>query len=75
MTKFGIGQAVKRTEDQRLLTGTGKYVGDVNLPGQAHAYVLRSPEAHADIVRIDSSAAKKMPGVVAVLTEIGRAHV
>ena len=68
MTKFGIGQAVKRTEDQRLLTGTGKYVGDVNLPGQAHAYVLRSPEAHADIVRIDSSAAKKMPGVVAVLT-------
>jgi len=68
MTKFGIGQAVKRTEDQRLLTGTGKYVGDVNLPGQAHAYVLRSPEAHADIVRIDPSAAKKMPGVVAVLT-------
>ncbi|MBL8687938.1 MAG: xanthine dehydrogenase family protein molybdopterin-binding subunit [Rhodospirillaceae bacterium] len=68
MTKFGIGQAVKRTEDQRLLTGTGKYVGDVNLPGQAHAYVLRSPEAHADIGRIDSSAAKKMPGVVAVLT-------
>ena len=68
MTKFGIGQAVKRTEDQRLLTGTGRYVGDVNLPGQAHAHVLRSPEAHADIVRIDSSAAKKMPGVVAVLT-------
>ena len=68
MTKFGIGQAVKRTEDQRLLTGTGKYVGDVNLPGQAHAYILRSPEAHADIVRIDAAAAKKMPGVLAVLT-------
>ena len=68
MTKFGIGQAVKRTEDQRLLTGTGRYVGDVNLPGQAHAHVLRSPEAHADIVRIDASAARKMPGVVAVLT-------
>ncbi|MBM3547347.1 MAG: xanthine dehydrogenase family protein molybdopterin-binding subunit [Alphaproteobacteria bacterium] len=68
MTKFGIGQAVKRVEDQRLLTGTGKFVGDVNLPGQAHAYVLRSPEAHAEIVKIETSAAKEMPGVLAVLT-------
>jgi carbon-monoxide dehydrogenase large subunit len=68
MTKFGIGQAVKRTEDQRLLTGTGKFVGDVNLPGQAHAHVLRSPEAHAEIEKIDAGAAKKMPGVLAVLT-------
>jgi aerobic carbon-monoxide dehydrogenase large subunit len=68
MTKFGIGQAVKRTEDQRLLTGTGKFVADVDLPGQAHAYVLRSPEAHAEILRIDAAAARTMPGVVAVLT-------
>ena len=68
MTKFGIGQAVKRTEDQRLLTGTGKFVGDVDLPGQAHAYVLRSPEAHAEIGKVDTAAAKKMPGVLAVLT-------
>ncbi len=68
MAKFGIGQAVKRTEDQRLLTGTGKFIGDVNLPGQAHAYVLRSPEAHAEIQKIDAKAAKALPGVLAVLT-------
>ena len=68
MAKFGIGQAVRRTEDQRLLTGTGKFVGDVDLPGQAHAYVLRSPEAHAEIQKIDAADARKMPGVLAVLT-------
>ena len=68
MAKGGIGQAVKRTEDQRLLTGTGKFVGDVNLPGQAHAYVLRSPEAHAEIQKIDAADARKRPGVLAVLT-------
>jgi carbon-monoxide dehydrogenase large subunit len=68
MTKFGIGQAVRRTEDHRLLTGTGRYVGDVDIPGQTHAHVLRSPEAHADIARIDTAAAARMPGVLAVLT-------
>ncbi|MSP50080.1 MAG: xanthine dehydrogenase family protein molybdopterin-binding subunit [Alphaproteobacteria bacterium] len=68
MNKFGIGQAVRRTEDQRLLTGTGKFVGDVNLPGQAHAHVLRSPESHAEILKIETAAAKKLPGVLAVLT-------
>jgi len=51
--KFGIGQAVPRTEDLRLLTGRGRYLEDINLPGQAHAAVLRSPHAHARIAAID----------------------
>ena len=47
MSKFGIGQPVRRVEDQRLITGEGRYTDDINLPGQAHGYVLRSPTAHA----------------------------
>ena len=66
--KFGIGQAVPRTEDLRLLTGRGRYLEDINLPGQAHAAVLRSPHAHARIAAIDVSEAASMPGVIAVLT-------
>jgi len=63
-----IGQAVKRKEDFRFLTGGGNYTDDINRPRQTHAYILRSPHAHADIKRIDVSAAKKAPGVVAVFT-------
>jgi carbon-monoxide dehydrogenase large subunit len=63
-----IGKPLRRKEDLRLLTGNGRYSDDVNLPGQAHASVLRSPHAHARIRRIDTAAARAMPGVLAVLT-------
>jgi carbon-monoxide dehydrogenase large subunit len=63
-----LGASVKRTEDIRFITGKGHYVDDVNRQGQAFAYFLRSPHAHATIDRIDVSAALKAPGVVAVFT-------
>src|ERR1700728_4819284 len=63
-----LGASVKRTEDIRFITGKGHYVDDVNRHGQAFAYFLRSPHAHAAIDRIDLSAALKAPGVVAVFT-------
>ena len=68
MEKFGIGQGVLREEDPRLLRGNGLFVNDVDLPGQAHAVVLRSPHAHADILGIDTSAASDLPGVLAIYT-------
>ena len=68
MSATGIGASVKRTEDIRFITGKGHYVDDINRPGQAYAYFLRSPHAHATIDKIDASAALKAPGVVAVLT-------
>src|SRR5262249_51718903 len=55
-------------EDQRFITGKGHYTDDINRPGQAYAYFLRSPHAHAKIKSIDSKAAAAMPGVLAVLT-------
>ena len=64
----GIGASVRRFEDQRLLTGKGTYVDDINRPGQTYAHILRSPHAHARIVSIDTSAAVASPGVVAVFT-------
>src|SRR5262249_41551179 len=57
-----------RREDQRLVTGRGHYTADWSLPGQAHAYFLRADRAHAQITRIDTDAALKSPGVLAVLT-------
>ena len=68
MIKFGVGQPVTRAEDQRLLTGTGRYADDVNLDGQAYAFFVRSPHAHARIKKIDPLAALKRPGVLAVFT-------
>ena len=68
MEKFGIGQGVLREEDPRLLRGNGLYVNDVDLPGQAHAVVLRSPHAHAEILGIDISVATVLPGVLAIYT-------
>jgi carbon-monoxide dehydrogenase large subunit len=68
MGEFGIGQSVKRFEDSRLLRGQGRFQEDVNLLGQVHAVVLRSPHAHARIVATDTSAAERAPGVVAVYT-------
>jgi len=66
--EFGIGQAVTRFEDPRFLRGEGRFVHDVNLPGQLHAVLLRSPHAHARIVSIDAKAAAAAPGVAAVFT-------
>src|SRR5437868_10824901 len=68
MGEFAIGQSVSRFEDPRLLRGGGRYVGDMVLRGMAFGYVLRSPHAHARIRSIDTSRAKAVPGVVAVLT-------
>jgi carbon-monoxide dehydrogenase large subunit len=68
MGKFGIGQSVTRFEDRRLLRGGGRYNGDVNLPGQTHAVLVRSVHAHARVLAIDTSATLKAPGVVAVFT-------
>jgi carbon-monoxide dehydrogenase large subunit len=68
MGEFGIGQPVRRFEDKRLLSGYGRFQHDVNLPGQAYGYVLRSPHAHAAIRGIDRSPALAAPGVLAVYT-------
>ena len=68
MGQFGIGQAVTRIEDQRLLTGGGRYTDDISLDGQAYAFILRSPHAHAEIKSLDTSAAKAAGGVLLVLT-------
>ena len=68
MSATGIGAPVRRTEDFRFITGKGQYTDDINRAGQAHAYFLRSPHAHADIVKIDTSKAKAMDGVIAILT-------
>ncbi|MEX2131054.1 MAG: hypothetical protein WD772_06165, partial [Pseudohongiellaceae bacterium] len=68
MKKFGIGQPASRVEDQRLLTGQGKYLDDVNLPGQAWAVYVRSPHAHATITSISVTDALAAPGVLAVYT-------
>ncbi|HYM72354.1 MAG TPA: molybdopterin cofactor-binding domain-containing protein, partial [Stellaceae bacterium] len=64
----GIGQPIRRRQDHRLLTGQGRFGDDLSLPGQVHAYLLRSPHAHAEIAGIDTGAAGAAPGVVAVLT-------
>ena len=58
----GIGKPVRRREDARLLTGGGHFADDMNLPGQAYAYMIRSPHAHARIASIDIGPAKGMPG-------------
>ena len=66
MAKYGIGQAITRREDQRLLTGTGKYVDDLVLPGQVFAAFVRSPHPRARITSVDGTNAQLMPGVLAV---------
>jgi carbon-monoxide dehydrogenase large subunit len=64
----GIGASLKRKEDQRFLTGRGRYTDDINVHGQTYAVFVRSPHAHARINGVDTSAAQSAPGVVAVLT-------
>ena len=68
MSETGIGAPVRRTEDQRFLTGKGRYTADINRPGQLYAFIVRSPHAHAKILGLDADEAKAAPGVVAVLT-------
>ena len=66
--RFGAGQPVKRLEDPRFLTGTGKFIDDKPEDGALWLHVLRSPHAHANIVSIDTKAATGMAGVEAVYT-------
>jgi len=62
------GASIKRSEDPRILTGGGRYVDDVKLPGMLHAAFVRSPMAHARVLSVDVSAARALPGVVAAFT-------
>src|SRR5277367_5873795 len=62
------GASIKRSEDPRILTGAGRYVDDIKLPGMLHAAFVRSPLAHGRVLSVDVSAARALPGVVAVLT-------
>ncbi len=64
----GIGQPVRRVEDLRLLRGLGRYTDDLRADGAAHCVFLRSPHAHARILRIDTATARATPGVLAILT-------
>ena len=68
MTATGIGARAARKEDRRFLTGNGRYVDDIDRPGQLHAVLARSPHAHARLGAIDASAARAAPGVAAVFT-------
>ena len=68
MATNGIGSAVKRKEDLRFITGSGRYTDDIHVLHEAHACFVRSPHAHATIGSIDTSAASAMPGVLGVFT-------
>src|SRR6185312_8203800 len=68
MSKFGIGQAVRRVEDQRFTTGSGQFVADLALPRQCYGVAVLSPHAHAIIKSVDVGEAKAAPGVLCVLT-------
>ncbi|TPM31543.1 xanthine dehydrogenase family protein molybdopterin-binding subunit [Mesorhizobium sp. B2-3-4] len=64
----GVGARVARKEDKRFITGAGRYVDDMVVPGMKHAVFVRSPHAHAQIKKIDVKKARAMPGVIGVLT-------
>lgn len=66
--KFGVGQPVRRKEDETLLRGKGRYTDDCNLPGQFYAVMVRSPHPHGIIRGIGTDTAKAMPGVCAIYT-------
>jgi len=68
LSKYGVGQPVPRTEDPVLLRGEGRYTDDLNEPGQAYAYIVRSQYAHGFLKKIDTEKAMAMPGVLAVYT-------
>src|ERR1700732_3521693 len=63
-----VGRSLRRLEDPRFLSGQGRYVDDIDLAGQLHGIVLRSPYGHAAIDGIDTAAARTMPGVRGVFT-------
>jgi CO/xanthine dehydrogenase Mo-binding subunit len=63
-----IGESVRRTEDPTLLRGEGRYTDDLNEPGQAYAYIVRSPYAHGKLRGLNLEAAKQLPGVLAIYT-------
>ena len=63
-----VGKEVNRIEDPGLVTGSTQFIDNFELPGMAHAAIMRSPHPHARIVSVDVSAALQLPGVVAVLT-------
>ncbi len=67
--KYGIGQSAVRVEDRRFLTGNGRYLDDISPAGCLHGVMVRSPAAHASVRSIDTSAARDLPGVVAVYTD------
>src|SRR6478736_6539943 len=66
--RYGVGQPVQRTEDPVLLRGEGRYTDDLNEPGQAYAWMVRSSHAHGILRSIETERAKAMPGVLAVYT-------
>jgi aerobic carbon-monoxide dehydrogenase large subunit len=68
LQKYGVGQPVRRKEDDTLVRGKGKYTDDFQLPGQVYAWIVRSSHAHGVLRGIDTSAAKAMPGVLGVWT-------
>jgi len=68
MTNTGIGASLRRFEDQRFITGRGRYTDDIDRPGQVYAHLLRSNVAHGEIRRIDAEAARRAAGVLAVFT-------
>src|SRR6201985_3302780 len=68
LQKYGVGQPVRRKEDDTLVRGQGQYTVDFSLPGQAYAWIVRSSHAHGVIRGIDTTAAKAMPGVLGVWT-------
>src|SRR5262249_30086087 len=74
MIKFGIGQAVRRVEDRRFLTGQGRYVDDIVLPGMCHGVNVLSPPAPSRIKHVKTSKAKAAPGVLLVLTGADGKH-
>jgi aerobic carbon-monoxide dehydrogenase large subunit len=67
LTKFGVGQPVRRSEDPALVRGQGRYADDISQPNQAYAVMVRSRDAHGKIRAIDTARAKAMPGVLAIL--------
>lgn len=68
MEKFGIGQAVRRREDERFLKGEGRYIDDISLPRQLFGVVVRSQHAHARLVSVDTTDASAAPGVACIVT-------
>ena len=68
LQKYGVGQPVRRKEDDTLVRGKGKYTDDFTLPGQAYCFMVRSSHAHGIIKGIETAAAKAMPGVLGVWT-------